>query len=113
MEEKIEDIFVKYRSCTKDIIEAVEKDQFELLKSKLDERKDILDRITSGIYKKAEIKYLYEKFEVLNLEKKAQDVMNKSTVKLRKKISSITRNKHAASAYGNVGNGAAIFSKKI
>ena len=113
MENDIEKILVYYKNITDDIIEMLKKDDFDSVNDILKKKQDILNKITSMKGKKEDAKILYKKLKIRETENEATELMSSRLCQIKEKLSSISKNKVASSAYTNIGKYAKIFSKKI
>ncbi|WP_058953757.1 hypothetical protein [Clostridium tyrobutyricum] len=113
MSRTVEEILVDYQKCTEYIIELLKKEKFEFIKDEMEKRQYILDELISDKYNKDEVKKFYRKFDINDIESKAERLMKDKALLIKKKLKNISVNKTASSAYGNIGSSAKIFSKKI
>jgi ATP-dependent DNA ligase len=113
MRNDIEKIVTQYRDCTVNIIDMLKKDDFNSAQSEVKNRRNILNKIVSMNDKKEEVKMLYEKLKIKQIEDEAAKLMRDKSSKIKLKLNNISVNKAASSAYGNLGSSAKIFSKKI
>ncbi|MFU0784412.1 hypothetical protein [Clostridium sp.] len=113
MKRKIEEMLIDYKYCTIEIIEILKKDEFHRLENIMEKRQCILEELISDSSKKDEIKALYKKLNIENIENEARSVMKKKSIIIKRKLECIAKNKSAANAYGNKIRSAKIFSKKI
>lgn len=113
MSRTVEEILVDYKECTEHIIELLKKEKFDSLKDEMKKRQFILDELISDKYNKDELKKFYRKFNINDIESKAEKFMKDKALLIKKKLKNISVNKTASSAYGNIGSSAKIFSKKI
>ncbi|WP_416044605.1 hypothetical protein ACMXKO_10250 [Clostridium tyrobutyricum] len=113
MVNSVEDILMSYKNCTEDIVELLKKEKFDSLKGEMEKRQCILDELISDKYNKDEVKKFYKKFDINDIESKAEKLMKDEALLIKKKLKNISVNKTASSAYGNIGSSAKIFSKKI
>jgi hypothetical protein len=113
MKRTVEEILTDYKRCTEDIVEILEKDDFDYLQDKMKIRQCILNELISDNDRKVESKKIYEKLNIREVENEAGRLMKEKALFIKGKLNNISRNKTASSAYGNVGSGAKIFSKKI
>ena len=113
MRNDIEKIVTQYRDCTVNIMDMLKKDDFNSAQSEVKNRRNILNKIVSMNDKKEEVKMLYEKLKIKQIEDEAAKLMRDKSSKIKLKLNNISVNKAASSAYGNLGSSAKIFSKKI
>lgn len=113
MTRSVEEILTDYKKCTEDIVEILKKDDFDCLQDKMKIRQCIINELISHTDKKGEARKIYEKLHLGEIESEAEELMKKKALLIKGKLKNISRNKTASSAYGNLGNSAKIFSKKI
>lgn len=113
MKKNIEKILEDYKNCTIDIINMLKIDDITLLNDKMNKRQCILDEIILDKDSKDEVKEAYEKLNIIEIENEVKNLMRTKALLLKKKLNAVSKNKIAVNAYGNVGNSAKIFSKKI
>ncbi|MFC0905622.1 hypothetical protein ACFHWD_13075 [Clostridium sp. MT-14] len=113
MKRTVEEILNDYKKCTEDIVNALKKDDFDYLQDKIKIRQCILNELISDNHIKVESKKVYKELNISEIENEAGRLMKEKALFIKGKLNNISRNKTASSAYGNVGSGAKIFSKKI
>lgn len=113
MENDIEKILVNYRNSTFDIIGMLKKNDFDAVNEEIKKRQVILNKIISMPDKKDETKAMYEKLKIRETENEAAELMGSKLCEIKAKLSNISKNRVASSAYVNIGKSAKIFSKKI
>ncbi|WP_338433317.1 hypothetical protein [Clostridium tyrobutyricum] len=113
MLKSVEDILMSYKKYTENIIEILKREEFDSLKDGMKKRQCILNELISKTDKKSETKKIYEKMNIREIEKEAQELMKSKALLIKKKLNNISVKKTASSAYGNIGSSAKIFSKKI
>lgn len=113
MKRTVEDILMNYKSCTKNIIEILQKNDFDSLQDEMETRQCILNELISSNDKKYEAREVYKKLNISEVENKVGSLMKEKALLIKKKLKNISVNKTASSAYGNIGSSAKIFSKKI
>ncbi|WP_294182001.1 hypothetical protein [uncultured Clostridium sp.] len=113
MKRTVEEIMTDYKNCTENIIDILKKDDFDSLQDNMKIRQNILDKLISNDSKKEEARKIYKKLDIGRIENEVEKLMEEKTSYVKKKLKNISINKTASSAYGNVGNSAKIFSKKI
>nr|WP_207746466.1 hypothetical protein [Clostridium tyrobutyricum] len=104
---------MSYKECTEHIVEILKREEFNSLKDEMEKRQCILNELISDKYNKDEVKKFYRKFDINDIESKAEKLMKDKALLIKKKLKNISVNKTASSAYGNIGSSAKIFSKKI
>ncbi|MBV4416558.1 hypothetical protein [Clostridium tyrobutyricum] len=113
MLKSVEDVLMSYKECTEHIVEILKREEFNSLKDEMEKRQCILNELISDKYNKDEVKKFYRKFDINDIESKAEKLMKDKALLIKKKLKNISVNKTASSAYGNIGSSAKIFSKKI
>lgn len=110
---EIKKILLDYRDCTINIIDLLEKDDFDSLQSQIEKRQHRLNELVSFTEQKEEAKRIYKELQIQELQVRAEELIRIKSYDIKKKLGNISRNKKATNAYGKIGSGAAIFSKKI
>lgn len=113
MKNDTEKIVTQYRDCTVNIIDMLKKDDFNSAQNEVKNRRSILNKIVSINDNKEEVKVLYEKLKIKQIEVEAEKLVRDKASKIKAKLNNISINKAASSAYANLGSSARIFSKKI
>lgn len=113
MNTEIEQMIIQYKKYTCDIIELLEKDNFDKLKETLKSRQNIINNIITMPDQKKEIKVIYDRLSIAEAENRALNIMKSKSAEIKVKLSNLSRNKDASNAYINFGNSPKIFSKKI
>ncbi|WP_039655917.1 flagellar protein FliT [Clostridium tyrobutyricum] len=113
MVKNVEDILMSYKNCTEHIIELLKREEFDFLQDAMQKRQYILDKLISNIDKKSDTREIYNKMHIKELEEETQKLMKNKAGSIKEKLKSISVNRTASSAYGNIGSSAKIFSKKI
>jgi hypothetical protein len=109
----LEDELKKYQDTTKEIINAINSEDYEKLNVLAESRKLIIDNIKSLKFTKQEFKEIADELDL----KKYEDDMNKKLLKkkidLKHKIESIKNKRKVNSSYNRQNINPMIFSKKI
>jgi predicted patatin/cPLA2 family phospholipase len=113
MQRTVEQILMSYKKCTEHIMELLKREEFDSLQDAMQKRQYILDELISNIDKKSETREIYNKMHIKKLEEETQKLMKNKAALIKEKLKSISVNKTASSAYGNIGSSAKIFCKKI
>lgn len=111
--EEIKKILLDYRDYTINIIDLLEKDDLDSLQSQIEKRQNSLNRLISFTEEREEAKRIYEELQIRKFQMRVEELIRIKSYDIKKKLGDISRNKKATSAYGKIGSGAAIFSKKI
>jgi hypothetical protein len=104
----------KFKECSLNIIDMVEKEDYDELESKFSKRQHILDTINKMNYSKEELAKLVEELEIMAISQKISNIikLKKDILKIQIEDSAIKKN--ANSNYNkSLINNFHIFSKKI
>lgn len=111
--EEVKKIWLDYKKHTINIINLLEKEQFDNLEDEIEKRQLTLNKLSSFPEQKEESKKIYENLKIQELQNKAEEIIKEKSFSIKEKLEEISRSKRATSAYGKLPYGAAIFSKKI
>lgn len=109
----LEENIIKYRDITLNIMEMVKAEDYENLEKFFNERQLILDYINKINYSKEELKKLYIKCGIDDLEKKMELEMKVKKEDLLKKMKENQIRKAAMSGYNNLNAKAVFLSKEF
>jgi hypothetical protein len=90
---------IKFRKITLNIIDSLEKEDYDSPGSLLKERENIIKEINNLNYKKEEFKKTGEELELLSIEKKLQSIMIEKKAKIKLKLKKASENKEANKNY--------------
>ena len=108
-----EENFIKYRDITLAITEMVKLEEYEKLDEYFHQRQLILDDMNKVKYTKEELKKVYLKFEIENLEKELTSKMKISKEDLLNKIKENKKRQEGMSGYNNLSTKAVFLNKEI
>lgn len=109
----LEESFVKYKGITLTIIEWVKAEEYEKLHENFQQRQFILDDMIKCNYSKEELKKIYLKYEIENLEKELAFEMKVRKVDLLKKIKQNEKRQVGMAGYNNISAKAVFLSKEV
>lgn len=113
MEENIRKTLTQYRDCTLQIIDILEKDDFESLEELIQKRQQVVDEVTKTTCMKEEMKLIYEELRLQQLQEKLKELMFKKIALAKDQFKEIAKKKTANNVYNRTGYiGANIFSFK-
>ncbi|WP_409068665.1 flagellar protein FliT [Clostridium sp. FAM 1755] len=90
---------IKFREITLNIIDSLEKEDYDSPENLLEERENITKEISNLNYKKEEFKIIGEELELLLIEKKLQSIMIEKRSKIKLKLKKALDNKEANKNY--------------
>ncbi|HDK7138028.1 flagellar protein FliT [Clostridium botulinum] len=97
--DKLKENLIKYRDLTLNIIEALEREDYDIPEKFLEERQSIINEINNLPHTKEEFKSINNELDLILLEKKLQTVMLKRKVELKQKINNALESKEATKSY--------------
>ncbi|NFS08523.1 flagellar protein FliT [Clostridium botulinum] len=97
--DKLKENLIKYRDLTLNIIEALEREDYDVPEKFLEERQSIINEINKLSYTKEEFKSINDELDLMLLEKKLQTIMLKRKVELKQKLNNTLENKEATKLY--------------
>ncbi|MBE6058355.1 flagellar protein FliT, partial [Clostridium sp.] len=77
---------IKFREITLNIIDSLEKEDYDSPERLLEERENIIKEINNLDYQKEEFKKIDKELELLVIEKKLQNLMVEKKVKIKLKL---------------------------
>ncbi|OCA96805.1 flagellar protein FliT [Clostridium beijerinckii] len=110
---ELEECFNRYNDITLTIIETVESDDYERLDELFEQRQSILDNIKNSNCSKEEMKRIYLKYNIDELEKKIEEEMKKRKEEALDKLKKSQERKVAMNGYNNLQARAVFFSKEF
>ncbi|NFP58710.1 flagellar protein FliT [Clostridium botulinum] len=90
---------IKFREITLNIIDSLEKEDYDTPEKLLGQRDNIIKEINNLNYKKEEFKKIDEELELLLIEKKLQNLMVEKKAKIKQKLKKTSENKEANKNY--------------
>ena len=90
---------IKFREITLNIIDSLEKEDYDSPENLLEERENITKEISNLNYKKEEFKIIGEELELLLIEKKLQNLMIEKKAMIKLKLKEDSENKEANKNY--------------
>lgn len=90
---------IKFRKITLNIIDSLEKDDYDTPERLLEQRENIIKEINNLNYKKEEFKKMDEELELLLIEKKLQNLMIEKKANIKLKLKKASKNKEANKNY--------------
>jgi hypothetical protein len=90
---------IKFREITLNIIDSLEKEDYDSPERLLEERENIIKEINNLDYQKEEFKKIDKELELLVIEKKLQNLMVEKKVKIKLKLKKASENKEANKNY--------------
>ncbi|OAA83174.1 flagellar protein FliT [Clostridium ljungdahlii] len=100
------------RDVTCELIDKLQKNDYDALENLMDERQKLLDNLEKLHCTKERYRDAIDQFQVITFQQKLSKIMAEKKHKLREKIDDISRRKSLTKGY-NKHIGASIFSKKI
>ncbi|NFN86308.1 flagellar protein FliT [Clostridium sporogenes] len=90
---------IKFREIALNIIDSLEKEDYDSPENLLKERENIIKEINGLNYKREEFKKIGEELELLSIEKKLQSIMIEKRAKIKLKLKKASDNKEANKNY--------------
>ena len=109
----LEDDLKKYLDITKEIIEAINMEEYEKLNTLAENRKLIIDNIKSLNFNKHEFKEIASKLDLKNYEDDMNKKLKEKHLDLKHKIESIKNKRKLNDCYNKQKIRPLIFSKKV
>jgi len=113
MENELIKALEEYRKYTIELMQYLEKEDYDSLEYFLNKRQKVLDSLNNSHYTKEEFSKASDKLEVLVYQKKLSDLMIEKRDKVKQNINRLVQSKNANNMYTKSGYGAKVFSKKI
>lgn len=113
MEIDLSDVLEEYKRCTLELINCIEREDYDLLESLLNKRQKILDEFNNSNYTKDKLSETLVEFKILDYEKKLNNLITEKKDKVKENLNRLSQNKKAINMYNKRSNGAKVFVKKI
>lgn len=113
MENELVKALKDYKKYTIELIECVEKEDYDALEQPLNKRQQILDRLSNSNYTKEEFSQVSEELELSAYHKKLSNLMLEKRDKVKQNMNKLIQSKNANNVYNRIEYGAKVFSKKI
>ncbi len=88
---KLKEQLINYRELTLEIIQILEKEDYDAPKELLNERQNIINNINKLSYTKEEFKNINYELDLMLVEKKLQTIMLKRKAELKQKLNKCFR----------------------
>lgn len=106
--------FEKIKNCSLEIIDILEKENYDSLESKLDERQELINSINKLAFTKQEINAVCEKLKIMELSQRINDLINNKKVKVKELIKQNVIKQNANDKYNkNFYDSSHVFSRKV
>jgi hypothetical protein len=109
----IEELFQNYKDISLNIIRSLDDDKVEQLDELLSQREKILKEISKQNQSKEELKRLYGKYDLFEIDEDMRKKFEASLKEVKKEIAKISRRKDATNGYNNINARSVYLSKKI
>lgn len=109
----IEELFQNYKDISLNIIRSLDDDKVEQLDELLSQREKILKEISKQNQSKEELKRLYGKYDLFEIDEDMRKKFEASLKEVKKEIVKISRRKEATKGYNNMNARSVYLSKKI
>ena len=109
----LEDELKKYLDATKEIIDAINREEYKKLNTLAENRQLIIDNIKSLNVNKQEFKKIASKLDLKNYEDDMNNKLKEKQLDLKHKIESIKNKRKVSNSYSRQNISPMIFSKKI
>ena len=109
----LEEIFIKYKDITLNIIEIVKAEEYEKLDELFKERQLTLDDMNKANSSKEELNKFYSQYKIEQLEKKLAYGMKVKKIDLIKKMKANENKQVGMARYNNISAKAVFLSKQI
>ncbi|BDB02563.1 flagellar protein FliT [Clostridium botulinum] len=96
---KLKEQLINYRELTLEIIQTLEKEDYDAPKELLNERQNIINNINKLSYTKEEFKNINDELDLMLVEKKLQTIMLKRKTELKQKLNNASDTKEATKSY--------------
>ncbi|ACA56133.1 flagellar protein FliT [Clostridium botulinum] len=96
---KLKEQLINYRELTLEMIQILEKEDYDAPKELLNERQNIINNINRLSYTKEEFKNINDELDLMLVEKKLQVIMLKRRAELKQKLNNASDSKEAAKSY--------------
>ena len=109
----LQDVLIKYKECTLQIIRIIEEDNFDMLGELIQSRQEIVDEALECTFDKVEGKRVYKELGLNEIQEKLNILMSSKLEGIRSEMDKIAKSKRANNSYNKRYTSATIFSKKI
>lgn len=107
-------ILIEFRDDTISIINCLKSEDYDALEGLLNERQALIDKLDNSDYDKKQFKELCEKYEILSLNSKMNDIMTEKRNFIRSEIKKIELGKRVNNNYNvNISVDSIFFNKKM
>jgi|GEM_PF-988201 len=114
MDPKLNYVLLEYKNKTMEILKCAEEEKFDEIEKILRERQQIIENINTINYSKEEFILISKELDLLTIEEKVKNIMNKKKDKLKTEIENFLKGKNAKSSYTRSNYVDSIFfNKKI
>lgn len=113
MEIYLSKVLEEYKNCTLELINCLEKEDYDSLETFFYKRQKVLDELRNSNYTKNELLEMFEKLRLLPYEKKINNLITEKKDKVKENLNKLYQNKKAINMYNKRSNGAKVFVKKI
>jgi len=104
----------RFRECSLNIIDIVEKEAYEELEGKIEERQRIIDSINELNYSDEDTSQFFQDIELITLSEKINNIINNKKAMLKAQIEENAAKKNASNNYNkSFNNNFHVFSKKV
>lgn len=109
----LEELFLKYKSISLDIITAIDKDDLNKLDKLLSERDIIIKEISLKYEDKEKLKRLYIENDLINIDQTMKKEIELSLQNVKQELVKIKKNRQINNTYNTLNATAVYLSKKI
>lgn len=114
MDKKLEIYLERFRECSLNIIDIVEREAYEELEGKIEERQEIIDSINGLSYSNEDSSQIFQDIELITLSEKINTIINSKKAILKAQIEENAAKKNASNNYNkSFNNNFHVFSKKV
>lgn len=114
MNNDLRENFNKFKTCSLNILESINKEDYDELEKKIEERQMILDSIMKLDFSQEEIKKVVEELEINKISEEINFILNEKKVDLKDKMDKVALTKRVNSNYNkSFYNNSNFFNKKI
>ncbi len=96
---KLKEELINYKELTLEIIQILEKGDYDAPKELFNERQNIINNINKISYTKEEFKNINDELDLMLVEKKLQTIMLKRKAEIKAKLNNASDSKEAAKSY--------------
>ncbi|MDS1002899.1 hypothetical protein P9J83_05195 [Clostridium sporogenes] len=109
----LDDFIKEYKKISLQIKDSLDNDNLDSLDILLEKREKIINSVDINKFNIEELKEVYKKYGILQLDKLIFEEMNLQKNQLRKKIFEIQKGKNLAQGYNNLNTKAVFLTKEI